>query len=131
MWANFGPAVQVKHLSLGPQDFEGICGCLQAEQIVVVCKKVEAKSIQALLSQIGFANRIRGIITDADLTKWYQLACNAKYRNTLGRDAINAILNEVSLEFPVTQVEKINKFLKGRGYDLARLQDFWAIKSDA
>ncbi|MFA5865186.1 MAG: HaeII family restriction endonuclease [Phycisphaerae bacterium] len=128
MWANFGPAVQVKHLSLSPAHFEDICGCIQADQIVIVCKKIEALSIEAVLTQVGFKDRIRGIITELDLKRWYRLACGNKYAQTIGKDLLQAIVDEIALEFPLAQSEKVRQFVKDRDYDFSRLKENWAIK---
>jgi len=130
MWANFGPAVQVKHLSLSPSDFEGICGSVQADQIVIVCKSVEAASIEAVLSQVGFSSRIRGVITEIDLSRWYRLACGTKYHQTIGKDLLRAILEELALEFPLTQADRVNGFLAERGYDVKRLVGTWEVRGE-
>ena len=130
MWANFGPAVQVKHLSLSPADFEGICSSVQADQIVIVCRSVEAESIEAVLSQVGFRNRIRGVITEIDLSRWYRLACGTKYHQTIGKDLLRAILEEMALEFPVTQSDRVSGFLAERGYDVKRLVGTWEVRGE-
>jgi len=130
MWANFGPAVQVKHLSLSPSDFEGICSSVQADQIVIVCRSVEAASIEAVLNQVGFGNRIRGVITELDLSRWYKLACGSKYHATIGKDLLRAILDEMALEFPLTKAERVREFLAERGYDVKRLTGIWAVRGE-
>jgi len=38
LWANFGPAVQVKHVSLSEEIAEGVANEVQADDIVIVCK---------------------------------------------------------------------------------------------
>lgn len=131
MWANFGPAVQVKHLSLKPKDFDKIGEGLHADQIVIVCKRVEAPSIEAVLAQIGFRDRIRGVITEVDLTHWYALACGKKYHTTLGKDLLAAIRQEIALEFPLTDKEESKRvvgFMSRRGYDMSKTSGIWSIK---
>lgn len=125
MWANFGPAVQVKHVSLAPSLCEGICDSVQADQIVIVCKSADANTIKSVLANVGFGNRIRGIITEVQLARWYGLACGQKYHKTLGKDLLRAILNELALEFPLTQAKKVDTFMKNRGYDISKLRDMW------
>lgn len=127
MWANFGPAIQVKHLSLKPSDFDKICEGIQADQIVIVCKSVEASSIEAILMQVGYRSRIRGVITELDLARWYDLACGEKYQATLGINLLAGILQEMSLEFPLTQAQRVKAFLDEREYDVTKLQGFWRI----
>lgn len=127
MWANFGPAIQVKHLSLSPSRLEGICDSVQADQIVIVCKSSESRSIESVLNQVGYGQRIRGIITEIELEKWYQIACNKKYRDTVGKDLIRAIYTEMNAEFPLTQAKVVNDFMHERGYDINRLSGTWAL----
>jgi type II restriction enzyme len=127
MWANFGPAVQVKHLSLRPAHFDGICESVQADQIVIVCKSVEASSIEAVLAQVGFRSRIRGVITEVELARWYGLACGEKYHRSMGRDLLRAIREEMALEFPLTQAETVDAFMTDRGYDVSRLTGMWSL----
>jgi len=129
MWANFGPAIQVKHLTLKPTQVDEICGSLQADKIVIVCKKMEAASIQAVLKQVGMRDRIRGIITEPELLKWYELACGERYHNTLGMDLLDALRIEFLLEFPVTHDQRVNEFLTDRGYDLTRLSGLWGLQN--
>lgn len=127
MCANFGPAVQVKHFSLSPNDFDKICEGVQADQIVIVCKSVEAASIEAILTQVGYRNRIRGVISEIDLARWYNLACGKKYHGTLGKDLLAGILQEMSLEFPLTQAQRVKMFLDERGYNVSKLKGNWTI----
>lgn len=129
MWANFGPAIQVKHFSLSPTDMDKICEGLQADQIVIVCKSVEAASIEAVLAQVGYRNRIRGVITELDLAQWYSLACGKKYHNTLGKDLLAGIVQEMALEFPLTEAHRVRQFFDDRGYDLSKLRGDWMVDS--
>ncbi len=127
MWANFGPAVQVKHISLAPNDCERICDGMEAEQIIIVCKRTQAKTIEAVLSGVGLAGRIRGIITEVDLTQWYAMACGEKYQRTLGHDLLRAIIKEMALEFPLTQAQ-MDVFMRDRGYDVSLLTGTWSVQ---
>ncbi len=129
MWANFGPAIQVKHLTLSPSQVDDICGSLQADKIVIVCKKMEAASISAVLMQFGMRDRIRGIITEQELLRWYTLACGERYHDTLGVDLLDALRVEFLLEFPVTHDQRVGEFLNDRGYDLARLSGLWRLQN--
>ncbi|MCC6127332.1 MAG: HaeII family restriction endonuclease [Pirellulales bacterium] len=130
MWANFGPAVQVKHVSLTPHNFETISDRSRAEKLIIVCKSMEAKTISAVAHQLGLGDNLRGVITEKDLSRWYGLACGPKYCDSLGKDLLESVLNELSLEFPLTnnaQTETVHRFLERRGYDLTRLTGEWAI----
>jgi len=53
MWANFGPAIQVKHLTLDPQKAEMIVDQIESDNIVIACRDADQEVIQAMLKQIG------------------------------------------------------------------------------
>ena len=41
MWANFGMAIQIKHLSLTEELAENIVSSVSSDRIVIVCKESE------------------------------------------------------------------------------------------
>jgi hypothetical protein len=124
MWANFGLAIQIKHLSLSEELAESIITSVSADRIVIVCKDTEQKIIVSLLNQIGWKSRIQSIITESDLLFWYEKALRGKYANLIGEKILTALRQEIQLEFPVTDGADFNDFLHKRGYD--KLQDkFW------
>lgn len=127
MWANFGPAVQVKHISLSPEETSDICNKLQADSVVVVCKKASREAIGAVMAQIGLDHKLRGIITEDDLVRWYSLGCSSKYRDTIGTYLLDAMRTEMRLEFPLTESERIDRFFEEREYDVSLLQGTWAV----
>lgn len=124
MWSNFGPVIQVKHLSLTEQMTEEITESIKADQIVIACKEAEEKIIESLLTQIGWREKIQGIVTEKDLIYWYDL-CFTKYSDTLGRDLLENIRREFSEEFPFTM--EIDRFLKERGYSENQLVGMWSL----
>ena len=130
MWANFGPAVQVKHLSLSPEQVGDICQNVQADQVIVVCKSCEVNSILAILSQLGLQDKLRGVITELELKKWYHLCCSVHYKETIGRFVIDSIIKEMWLEFPLSDLDKLDEFLYSRRYDLKKLKGLWAIDNN-
>ncbi|MGZ9115016.1 MAG: HaeII family restriction endonuclease [Brevundimonas sp.] len=73
MWSNFGTAVQVKHLTLDAELAECIAEGIMAEGVVIVCRDAEKAAIDAILEQVGWGQRIRGIVTLSDLEGWYAL----------------------------------------------------------
>lgn len=121
---NFGPIVQVKHLSLTREVVEDITDRVSAERIVIVCRDDERLPIQSVLHQIGWGERIQGIITLTDLIGWYEM-CLTKYRDTMGRTLLDDLRREYSREFPL--VIEIDAFLGERGYDPRQLEDEWVI----
>jgi type II restriction enzyme len=50
MYSNWGPAIQIKHLTLSEEMAEGIVGSVSSDKIVIVCKDAEEKIILSLFS---------------------------------------------------------------------------------
>jgi type II restriction enzyme len=88
MYSNWGPAIQIKHLSLSEEMAEDIVGSVSSDKIVIVCKDAEEKVIISLLNQMGWRNRIQSIVTEADLQNWYEKV--TKEANEVFRDFILA-----------------------------------------
>ena len=124
MWANFGLAIQIKHLSLSEELAENIVSSVNADRIVIVCKKAEQNIILSLLNQIGWKSRIQSIVTENDLNDWYEKALRGKFGNEIGEKMLKILSNEIKVEFPVTENTEFLKFYNGRGYN--KLNDtFW------
>ena len=124
MWANFGLAIQIKHLSLSEELAQNIVSSVNADRIVIVCKKAEQNIILSLLNQIGWKSRIQSIVTENDLNDWYEKALRGKYGNEIGEKMLKILSDEIKVEFPVTENTEFLKFYNGRGYD--KLNDtFW------
>ena len=123
MWTNFGPIVQVKHLTLTPQVVEDIALDMRADKIIIVCLKSEKKAIEGLLKQVGWSERIQGILTLDDLNHWYKICLNPKYKNSLGKVLLKDISREFKAEFPGST--KIGPFLKERKYNTIKLPKDW------
>ena len=128
MWANFGPAIQVKHLTLTPEMTEDITDSVTADRIVIVCLNAEKKAIEGLLRQVGWSERIRGIVTVDDLDDWYATCLNKKYRSNLGKNLLKDVEREFASEFPSS--EKITPFMKERGYDKIVMPASWKNEYD-
>jgi hypothetical protein len=125
MLTNFGPVIQVKHLTLTPETVEDIAAGIAADSIVIVCLDAEKNAILALVAQLGLEARIQGIITLNDLEHWYELCLSEKYRLTLGSTLLRDLIREFELEFPSSQ--EIAPFLHERGYDNLPLPDEWNV----
>ncbi|MEW5922374.1 MAG: HaeII family restriction endonuclease [Candidatus Zixiibacteriota bacterium] len=125
MWSNFGVAFQVKHLSLTPKVVEDIAGDIVADRIVIVCLDSEKKAIESLLAQVGWGERIKGIITLSDLDDWYNLCLSGKYRDKLGKTLLRDVENEFVAEFPSST--ELKPFMLSRGYDKITLPKDWEI----
>lgn len=125
MLSNFGPVIQVKHLTLTPDLAEDITTGIAADSIIIVCVDAEKEAIKTLLTQLGIDSRIQGIITLSDLDKWYALCLSNKYRNTLGETLLSDLTREFELEFPSSRT--IKPFIKEREYDKIALPSEWNI----
>lgn len=125
MWANFGPAIQVKHLTLTLELAEDITEGIAADKIVIVCVDSERKVIEAILKQVGLSERIQGIITIGDLDNWYSLCLSKKYRTNLGANLLKDVEREFEAEFPSSK--EIVPFMKSRKYENITLPDDWKI----
>jgi len=126
MWTNFGPAIQVKHLTLTTELIEDISDEITADKIVIVCLDTEKGAIESLLKQIGLNERIQGIITLTDLDEWYKLCLNNKYRNTLGLNLLKNVESEFYSEFPPSTA--IRPFMTRRKYDKIAMLSDWKIQ---
>ena len=116
MWANFGLAIQIKHLSLTEELAENIVSSVTADRIVIVCKDSERNIIVSLLTQIGWKSKIQSIITESDLLTWYERALNGKFSNIVGDKVLENLVEQIILEFPATDNLDINNFISSRNY---------------
>ena len=116
IWANFGPAIQIKHLTLDEELAEDIVDTVQADRIVIVCKNTEKKIITSLLNQIGWKSRIQSIITENDLISWYERALKGSYSNKMGDKLLNILAKEIKIEFPSSIESDLSKFFQDRAY---------------
>ena len=123
MWANFGPAIQVKHLTLTAELIEGIADGITADKMVIVCIDTEREPIASLLTQVGMGERIQGIVTIKDLDDWYKMCLSEKYRDNLGKNLLKDVRREFDAEFPSSK--EIGSFMESRGYDKMEIPTDW------
>ena len=126
MWTNFGPAIQVKHLTLTAELMEDITDEISADKIVIVCIDAEKGAIESLLKQVGWSARIQGVITINDLDDWYKLCLSKKYRDNLGASLLKDVEREFNAEFPSSK--EIKPFMASRAYDKMALPADWQIQ---
>lgn len=117
MWANFGPAIQIKHLSLNEKLAKDIVTTVTSDRIVIVCKDSEESVINLLLNQLGWKSRIQSIITESELIEWYERALRGTFANSIGDKLLKSISDEIVLEFPSADNSDFMEFYKERGYD--------------
>ena len=118
MYANFGMAIQIKHLSLTPELAENIVGSVTADRIVIVCKAGEKALIVSLLNQIGWKSRIQSIITESDLETWYERALRGKFGPEIGDRILMTLKGQILAEFPASNNVEFTQFYESRNYDL-------------
>jgi len=128
MWANFGLAIQIKHLSLTEELAENIVSSVSADRIVIVCKDTEQKIIVSVLNQIGWKSKIQSIVTETDLLNWYEKALRGKFSKTIGDNVLKKLTDEIKVEFPATDNTDFMKFYKQRGYDKLKDEN-WKIEN--
>ncbi len=124
MYANFGMAIQIKHLSLTPELAENIVGSVTADRIVIVCRDSEKALIVSLLNQIGWKAKIQSIITENDLTKWYEKALRGSFSIDIGNRILLTLKEQILAEFPASNNKNFTEFYEGRNYNLLT-DDLW------
>ncbi|MGI8787207.1 MAG: HaeII family restriction endonuclease [Pyrinomonadaceae bacterium] len=125
MWANFGVAVQVKHLTLNEKIASNIAVQVESDSIVIVCKDAEAKVIETVLKQIGYGAKVRGIVRESDLVKWYEKCLRGSFSEKLAKPLLEKLLNGFEAEFPFSTT--LAEFLEGRDYNNLEVPEFWEI----
>lgn len=115
MYSNWGPAIQIKHLSLDVSLAENIVSSVSSDRIVIVCKEAEKDVIVSLLTQIGWKSHIQSIVTEADLVNWYEKALRGKYSDIIGDNLLQCLSNEITEEFP--SVDDVPDIIKCRHYE--------------
>lgn len=114
MYSNWGPAIQIKHLSLDAELAESIVTSISSDRIVIVCKEAEKGVIISLLTQIGWKSRIQSIITEQNLVNWYEKALRGKCAYSLGDILLDKMRKELAKEFP--SIEDVPEIIKKRNY---------------
>ena len=117
MYSNWGPAIQIKHLSLDTSLAENIVNSVSSDRIVIVCKDAEKDVIVSLLTQIGWRSHIQSIVTESDLINWYEKALRGCYAGTLGEKLLYCLAQEIADEFP--SVDTTPAIIKDRHYGKA------------
>lgn len=125
MYSNWGPAIQIKHLTLDVELARNIVAGITSDKVIIVCRDVEKNVIESLLLQIGWKNRIQSIITESDLVRWYDKALRGEYAEVLADNLMDTLIDEMENEFP--SVNNIPKVLADRHYETVT-DDFWVQK---
>ena len=123
MWANFGVAIQIKHLSLSTKLATDITNNITADRIIIVCKECEKNVLVSVLQQVGSMNRIQSVITEDELEVWYEKAMRGQSAKLLGDKVLHRLRNEFIAEFPSTT--EFHGFFTKRGYAQLSFSDAW------
>lgn len=124
MYANFGMAIQIKHLSLTPELAENIVGSVTADRIVIVCRDSEQALILSLLNQIGWKAKIQSIITESNLKGWYEKALRGSFGTDIGERVLLTLKEQILAEFPASDNKDFTRFYEDRNYNLLT-DDIW------
>lgn len=115
MYSNWGPAIQIKHLSLDVELAQSIVTSISSDRIVIVCKDAEKDVILSLLNQIGWRSRIQSIVTEDDLVRWYEKALRGSHAEELGDTLLETMRKELANEFP--SIDETPEIIKRRKYE--------------
>ncbi len=132
MWTNFGPAIQVKHLTLDENAIREIVDRVESDHIVIVCRDIDARIIKTIISQIGWGKRVRGIIKESELIEWYELCLRGKFSALLSPILMKLLIESFEVEFPEAcdRANKITEFCQERGYTEIKPSELWQTKID-
>ena len=128
MWANFGPVVQVKHLTLDPNRASQIVDQVESDCIVIVCRDADKPVIETIAAQIGWGRRVRGIVTESNLMDWYERCLRGAFASQLAGPLLARLVSGFKAEFP--QTTGITEFMEERGYLAMTLPPLWQTEAD-
>lgn len=123
MYSNWGPAIQIKHLTLSEELAEDIVDSISSDRIVIVCKQAESGLIISLLNQIGWKSKIQSVVTEDELAAWYDRALRGTYGSEMGQRLLDTMAEQLELEFPSTTRDR-HTVIERRNYGAMR-DDFW------
>lgn len=122
MYSNWGPAIQIKHLTLDLELAKNIVSSVSSDKVVIVCKDAEKDIIVSLLTQIGWKSHIQSVVTENDLIAWYEKALRGQYADLLGDKLLECLCDEIVEEFP--SVDTTPEIIRNRHYENIK-DDFW------
>lgn len=125
MWANFGPVIQVKHMTLDPKLAKKIVDQIESDNIIVICTTIDKKTLETVINQTSWRQRVRGIVTETQLIEWFERCLRGQYAHVLVRKLLDRLYSELKREFP--QVVGIVDFLEERKYLEIESPDIWRV----
>ncbi len=125
MWANFGPVIQVKHMSLNPKLAKDIVDQVESDNIIVVCTVVEKETIETVLKQTSWMRRVRDIVTQEKLAEWYTRCLRGKHSALLAQKLLDRLSTELKREF--SQAAGVVDFINERNYMEVSSPALWNV----
>lgn len=125
MWANFGPIIQVKHMSLNPKLARDIVDQVESDNIIVVCTVVEKETIETVIKQTSWMRRVRDIVTQEKLAEWYTRCLRGKHSASLAQNLLDRLSTELKREF--SQAAGVVDFIKERNYMKIPSPVLWSV----
>lgn len=126
LWANFGPAVQVKHVSIDADALGDIAGNMQADRVIIVCADAHKIAIEAVVGAVGSVSQIKAVVTRTDIVRWYTTALSPKYAPYTVPILHNRLLEEFDREIPVGERSRFHEIAAERGYTEEKAVVDWA-----
>jgi len=127
MWANFGPAIQVKHLTLDGSLAQSIVDQVESDHIVIVCRDADAKVIELVTKQINWGRRVRAIVSESELIVWYDRCLRGENSADLARPLLQRLADGFKAEFP--QAGEMVAFLEERDYLSHKADSLWTLEA--
>ncbi|WP_353931881.1 HaeII family restriction endonuclease [Okeanomitos corallinicola TIOX110] len=128
MWTNFGPAIQVKHMTLNKNLAEKIVDQVESDNIVIVCCDADAEVIEVITKQISWGQRVRGIVRESELINWYERCLRGKFSSQTAQPLMNRLVNSFKAEFP--QASAMIDFLEEHEYLSMSVDKVWVTDID-
>ena len=128
MWANFGPAIQVKHMTLDKKLAQSIIDQVESDHIIIICRDADAEIIEIVAKQISWGRRVRGIMRESELIEWYERCLRGKFSKQLAKQLLECLANGFKAEFP--QASAVIDFLREREYLSLHADEFWMTNID-
>lgn len=123
MYTSWGPAIQIKHLSLDVELAESIVSSISSDRIVIVCKDAEKNIIVSLLTQIGWKAKIQSIVSESMIISWYEKALRGKYSKQMADILLEKLRKEIINEFPA--IDETPQILQNRNYPNLPKDGYW------
>lgn len=104
-------------MSLSAGLAENVVTSINSDRVILVCKDAEKEIITSVMNQLGWGHRIQAIITFDKILGWYEKIMRGEHSGQIGKAALTAIKEELSLEFPMLGLaSEFEEFCEKRDY---------------